>query len=83
MSAAQTDRVRSPDGDAYIEPKSPSLNSVPPMPGTNARAGPPDGDAQDRRREVGEQVEVVVERLPLTSSPAASARSATYCADAS
>ena len=42
MSAAQTGRVRSPDGDAYIEPKSPSLKSVPPMPGTNARAGAPD-----------------------------------------
>ena len=42
MSAAHTGLVRSPDGDAYIEPKSPSLNSVPPMPGTNARAGPPD-----------------------------------------
>ena len=42
MSAAHTGLVRSPDGDAYMEPKSPSLNAVPPMPGTNDRAGPPD-----------------------------------------
>ena len=41
MSAAHTGAVMSPDGDAYIEPKSPSLNSVPPMPGMKLRAGPP------------------------------------------
>ena len=40
-SAAHTGAVTSPDGEAYIVPKSPSLKSVPPMPGTKRSRGPP------------------------------------------
>ena len=62
MSAAHTGAVRSPDGDEYIEPKSPP-NSAPAMPGTKARAGPPDVMFSTGLRVIGEQVELIVELL--------------------
>jgi hypothetical protein len=73
MSAAQTGLVRSPSGDWYIEPKSPSLNSVPPMPGTNARAGPPDTTLRTGGVKSASASRSYSNCCRLTSSPAASA----------